>query len=121
MISQQLWKQKRTSLSLLLVLVALTLAVGCKGKTAGDVMAKVNGRNITNAEVEKYYSNQTAGAPQQPTEEPNTNPIVRVVEDAPDFLGTDEKTYSLRKEDVLSLPKETGDLLLKKGMVKQVK
>lgn len=49
------------------------VAAGCKGKTASDVMAKVNGRNITNAEVEKYYSNQTAGAPQQPTEEQATS------------------------------------------------
>jgi len=56
-----------------------------------------------------------------PTREPNTNPIVRVVEDTPEFLGTDEKTYSLRKEDVLSLPKEMSEPLLKKGVVKQVK
>ncbi len=52
---------------------------------------------------------------------PNTNPIVRVLEDTPAFIGTDEKTYSLRKEDVLSLPSEMADPLLKKGIVKQVK
>jgi DNA replication initiation complex subunit (GINS family) len=56
-----------------------------------------------------------------PTREPNTNPIVRVVEDTPAFVGTDEKTYALRKEDVLSLPAETAGPLLKKGVVKQVK
>ncbi len=36
-------------------------------------MAKVNGRTISKAEVEKYYANQTAGAPQQPTEEQGTS------------------------------------------------
>ena len=33
----------------------------------------------------------------------------------------DMKTYSLQKEDVLTLPKETGAPLLKKGVVEQVK
>lgn len=56
-----------------------------------------------------------------PAREPNMNPIVRVVEDTPEFIGTDEKTYALRKEDVLSLPNETAGPLLKKGVVKQVK
>jgi len=39
-----------------LVLLAI---VGCSVKRAGpDVMAKVNGRNITRSEVEKYYETQ---------------------------------------------------------------
>lgn len=53
--------------------------------------------------------------------EPNTHPIVRVMEDTPPFVGTDEKTYSLRKEDVLSLPSEMAEPLLKRGVVRQVK
>jgi DNA replication factor GINS len=57
----------------------------------------------------------------QPKKDTNTNPIVRVLEDTPEFIGTDEKTYSLRKEDVLSLPSEMIEPLLKKGIVKQVK
>ncbi|MFZ3266369.1 MAG: SurA N-terminal domain-containing protein [Terriglobales bacterium] len=35
----------------------------------GDVMASVNGRKIYRSEVDKYYSNQTAGSDQQPTGE----------------------------------------------------
>jgi len=58
---------------------------------------------------------------QSPAREPNTNPVVRVIEDTPEFIGTDEKTYTLRKEDVLSLPSETAGPLLKKGVVKKVK
>jgi DNA replication initiation complex subunit (GINS family) len=57
----------------------------------------------------------------QPKAEPNTHPIVRVIEDTPTFIGTDEKTYSLRKEDVLSLPIEMAEPLLKRGVVQQVK
>jgi DNA replication initiation complex subunit (GINS family) len=75
---------------------------------------------------DKKESPPASSVPSQPEEqssarEPNTNPIVRVVEDTPEFVGTDEKTYALRKEDVLSLPSETAGPLLKKGVVKQVK
>jgi DNA replication initiation complex subunit (GINS family) len=63
----------------------------------------------------------TPSSVDQPKNNPNTNPIVRVLEDTPEFIGTDEKTYSLRKEDVLSLPSEMTEPLLKKGVVKQVK
>jgi len=64
---------------------------------------------------------QATQSSSQPSNSPNTNPIVRVLEDTPAFIGTDEKTYSLRKEDVLSLPSEMAKPLLKKGIVKQVK
>jgi peptidyl-prolyl cis-trans isomerase SurA len=48
----------------------LLSGVGCntKGSTEG-VMATVNGRKITRIEVDKYYNNQTADAPQKPTDE----------------------------------------------------
>jgi DNA replication initiation complex subunit (GINS family) len=54
-------------------------------------------------------------------QETNTHPIVRVLEDTPEFIGTDGKTYLLRKEDVLSMPNEMTEPLLKKKVVKQVK
>ncbi|HEX6906407.1 MAG TPA: SurA N-terminal domain-containing protein, partial [Terriglobales bacterium] len=53
-------------------LIAATLLAfsACQKKDAGpDVMARVNGREITRAEVQKYFDNQTAGAPQQPSGE----------------------------------------------------
>jgi DNA replication factor GINS len=57
----------------------------------------------------------------QPKRDSNTNPIVRVLEDTPEFIGTDGKAYSLRKEDVLSLPSEMNELLQKKKVVTQIK
>lgn len=49
--------------------VALLLSgVGCSSKQEGaDVMATVNGRKITRTEVQKYYDNSTAEAPQKPS------------------------------------------------------
>jgi peptidyl-prolyl cis-trans isomerase SurA len=53
-----------------LALVLLIASVGCSGKQGGeDVMASVNGRKITRTEVEKYFENQTAEAPQKPSVE----------------------------------------------------
>jgi len=56
--------------TLSLALVLLLPGLGCTGKQDGsDVMARVNGRKITRTEVEKYYNNQTADAPQKPSQE----------------------------------------------------
>jgi len=57
-------------LTTLLALIALLLNLGCSSKQVGaDVMATVNGRKITRAEVQKYYDNQVAQSPQKPTAE----------------------------------------------------
>ena len=50
----------------------------------------------------------------------NLNPIVRVTEDVPEFIGTNEKKYNLRKNDILSLPKDMHDMLCKRGVVKKI-
>ncbi len=58
----------------LLVLSLLFSFAACnRGQTAADVLAKVNGRKILRSEVDKYYANQTANAPQQPTDEQSTS------------------------------------------------
>lgn len=57
-------------LTTLVVLIALLPNLGCSSKQVGeDVMATVNGRKITRSEVQKYYDNQIAQAPQKPTAE----------------------------------------------------
>jgi len=48
----------------------LLAAVACSNKQVGsDVMATVNGRKITRTEVQKFYDNQLADAPQKPSTE----------------------------------------------------
>lgn len=51
----------------------------------------------------------------------NTNPIVMVKEDIPEFIGTDKKKYNLRRGDVISLPKDMSDTLSKRDVVKELK
>jgi peptidyl-prolyl cis-trans isomerase SurA len=51
-------------------LFLLLTGTGCNTKKDTDgVMATVNGRKVLRTEVDKYYNNQTAEAPQKPTEE----------------------------------------------------
>jgi peptidyl-prolyl cis-trans isomerase SurA len=49
--------------------LAAALAACSSGRGSSDAMARVNGREIPRAEVEKYYSNQTANSPQPLSEE----------------------------------------------------
>ena len=48
-----------------LCFLVLGVLIACQGGQGGpDVLAKVNGKKIMSAEVEKYFRNQTAGSPQ---------------------------------------------------------
>lgn len=66
-------KQARSAAIAAIVAGALLLllsAIGCNiKKDTEGVMATVNGRKILRTEVEKYYNNQTADAPQKPVDE----------------------------------------------------
>ena len=67
--------QKRGRSVTIAVFLATTLflllsGTGCNtNKATEGVMATVNGRKVLRTEVDKYYNNQTAEAPQKPTEE----------------------------------------------------
>jgi DNA replication initiation complex subunit (GINS family) len=50
-----------------------------------------------------------------------SNPIVRVTKDIPEFIGTDEKRYNLRNNDIISLPEDMSEMLLKRGVVKKIR
>jgi DNA replication initiation complex subunit (GINS family) len=82
---------------------------------------------ISRKEIFEKPTEQPATTPPTPSnitpvkDYSNTNPIVRVLEDTPEFIGTDGKTYLLHKEDVLSMPSEMTEPLLKKKVVKHVK
>jgi len=46
--------------------------------------------------------------------------IARVTKEIPEFIGTDEKRYNLRKNDVLSLSEDMGKTLEKRGVIDKV-
>ncbi len=50
----------------------------------------------------------------------NLNPIIRVIKDIPNFVGTDEKKYTLKKNDIISLPEDMKEMLLKRKVVEKL-
>ena len=50
----------------------------------------------------------------------NSNPIMRITEHIPEFIGTDEKKYNLREGDIVSLPENMGKMLSKRGVAKEI-
>ena len=97
-------------------------------RTARSVMLTIL-RNLVKYIKKEYREPKKRQIP--PKEEPpkpkkseekqkNLNPIVRVTQDMPEFIGTNEKKYNLRKNDILSLPKDMHDMLCKRGAVKKI-
>lgn len=81
-------------------------------------------KKILENETKENISNNTKTVePKEKTEEKqeNSNSIVRVTKDIPEFIGTDEKKYNLRNNDVVSLPEDMSDMLSKRGVVEKVK
>ena len=102
------------------------LLVACSGGQGGaDVWAKVNGRKITKAEVDKYYRNQTEGQPQQPSDEQGASLKLSILRELIDneilmqraeklgLLATDEEVDSKLNEIKAPYTKEEFDKRLK--------
>ena len=54
-------------------------------------------------------------------EKDNSNPIIRVTKNIPEFVGTDTRKYNLSKNDVLSIPKDMSDTLSKRDAAKKIR
>ena len=50
----------------------------------------------------------------------NLNPIILVVKDLPTFVGTDAKSYTLKKDDVVSLPEDMQEMLLRRKVIEKL-
>jgi DNA replication initiation complex subunit (GINS family) len=75
-------------------------------------------------------SQKTEPQPEQPPQEPtdetpqtttNTNPIIRITDTIPGFVGTNMQTYHLRKNDVLSIPPDMAKILQKRKVATLVR
>ncbi|MEF8879579.1 MAG: hypothetical protein V5A64_04225 [Candidatus Thermoplasmatota archaeon] len=52
--------------------------------------------------------------------EEKKNSVVRVKNDVPSFVGTDEKKYFLKQDDLISLPDDLAEMLENKNMVEKI-
>ncbi|MCJ2534194.1 MAG: hypothetical protein LN364_03050, partial [Candidatus Thermoplasmatota archaeon] len=78
-------------------------------------------KELLEQKIEKKIKTKSTQVTGEKEQKNNTNAIVQVTQDTPEFVGTDMKTYSLRKNDVLTLPEEMSIPLLERGVVKQIK
>ena len=99
-------------LASLVALTSLLSTFGCNNKQVGnDVMATVNGRNITRTEVQKFYNVQVAGSPQQPSAEQADTLRLKVISDLIDneiLMQRAEKLGLLATDEEVNA-KLTGD------------
>lgn len=51
----------------------------------------------------------------------NFNPVLLVTKGVPEFIGTDTKKYNLRKDDIVSMPENMSDMLLKRNVAEKIK
>src|ERR1700685_3972446 len=113
-------------LASLLALTSLLSTFGCNNKQVGnDVMATVNGRNITRTEGQKFYDVQVAGSPQQPSAEQADTLRLKVISDLIDneilmqraeklgLLATDEEVNAKLTEIKAPFTQEQFDQRLK--------
>ena len=78
--------------------------------------------NSKSSERETIESKEMPDNPNEIEEnQKNSNPIVRVTQDVPEFIGTDEKKYNLRNNDIISLPEDMSEMLSKRSAVKKIK
>jgi len=47
--------------------------------------------------------------------------VIRMLQDLPQFVGSDMKKYSLHKEDVISLPAEVAKILIERNAAEEIK
>jgi DNA replication initiation complex subunit (GINS family) len=50
----------------------------------------------------------------------NLNPIIKITQDIPEFVGTDRKKYNLKKNDIISLEDNMSNMLIKKGAAEKI-
>jgi peptidyl-prolyl cis-trans isomerase SurA len=106
--------------------IALLLGSGCSSVRPGpDVMATVNGHKIERTELDKYYNNQTAGAPQKPNEEQGDSLRLSILKELIDneilmqraeklgLLATDDEVNSKLAEIKAPFSQEEFDKRLK--------
>jgi DNA replication initiation complex subunit (GINS family) len=55
-----------------------------------------------------------------PSLDKNSNDVLQITEDIPEFLGTDAKKYYLNKGDIVTVPNNMGNMLIKGKVAKKL-
>jgi len=76
-------------------------------------------------EIQKEEESEEIISENEQSEEPQTiendHEVVRVIKDMPTFVGTDAKQYSIKVGDVISVPPQMADMLVKRHIAEKIK
>ena len=87
-------------------------------KTRGQVFVNKTTKEEDILETEKIEPEKESIVEE---EHENKNHVLKITKDIPEFIGTDKKKYTLRKDDVLSMPENMSDMLIKKHVAERIK
>ena len=90
--------------------------INLMSKSRKNVLKIINERNQLN-DFEKVENKDYEKSEEN---EEKLNSIVRVTKDIPEFIGTDEKKYNLKNNDIVSLPEDMSEMLSKRGVIKKI-
>jgi DNA replication factor GINS len=88
-----------------------------------ELMILTRKQNIETKIIKENIINNTnikTGGDEKITDIDNIK-IMLVKENIPEFIGIDGRKYNLRKDDIITIPKNTSELLLKGKVVKELK
>ena len=90
--------------------------------TINDSRRKILKQDIKKDEDNKVITTKPEKSKGEPEiQNQNSNKIVHIKENIPEFIGTDTKKYNLHKNDVITLPEDMSKMLSKKGAAEEVK
>jgi len=82
-------------------------------------------KNILEKKIDKNEKNKKKNN-QESEEEPidenndNSNPVLLIKQNIPEFIGTDTKSYNLSKNDVVSMPENMCEMLVRRGKAERI-
>jgi len=86
-------------------------------------------KNILEKKIDKNEKNEENNnqelekkVEKEPIEETNdnSNPVLLIKQNIPEFIGTDTKSYNLSKNDVISMPENMCEMLVKRGKAERI-
>lgn len=76
--------------------------------------------NILVDEMKKFREQFFTSLAKEKQQEENKGVLYRIKKTLPEFVGPDMKNYKLNENDVVAVPKELEELLLKEGVIEKI-
>lgn len=86
-----------------------------------EIMIRTRKENIESKQIKDNIINNTNRKGEVEGKNIDNVKIMMIKEDIPEFIGINGRKYNLRKDDIITIPKNTSELLLKRKIVIELK